>query len=338
MQASGKNCWNSDFSHIYVERDILDHPNSRRILARFPHARVVDIGHYKDIFCRAGQAPRAQKHCVALLLAKRRDRFLYPGAPVCPDFGNAHFFYTSSVMNCLYDCAYCYLQGMYESANPVVFVNLEDTFAEVDRLLTQFPVYLCISYDTDLLALESVTGFVHAWGEFARCRPQLTLELRTKSANARFLPDPLPAGNFIPAWTLSPAQIAARFEAGAPSLDVRLAAIRQAVRAGWAIRLCFDPLLDVKGWQALYGDMMEQVFAAVPPEAVRDVSIGVFRMARGYLKNLQHQRPESELSFYPYACENGVCTYPPARREELLSFVSGQAARFISRDRIFVGE
>ena len=36
------------------------------------------------------------------------------------------------MFNCIYDCDYCYLQGMYPSANIVVFVNHEDFFDAVD--------------------------------------------------------------------------------------------------------------------------------------------------------------------------------------------------------------
>ena len=28
--------------------------------------------------------------------------------------------------NCIYDCRYCFLQGMYRSAHYVVFINYED--------------------------------------------------------------------------------------------------------------------------------------------------------------------------------------------------------------------
>ena len=54
-------------------------------------------------------------------------------------------------MNCIFDCEYCYLKGMYPSANIVVFVNLEDIFAEVAQKLENHSLYLCVSHDTDLL-------------------------------------------------------------------------------------------------------------------------------------------------------------------------------------------
>lgn len=41
------------------------------------------------------------------------------------------------MMNCIFDCEYCYLKGMYPSGNLVVFVNLEDIFAELESLLAQ---------------------------------------------------------------------------------------------------------------------------------------------------------------------------------------------------------
>ena len=50
-----QNGYNSAFSHIYVEERILSHPRTQKILAHFPNAQVISIGHYKDVFCRRGQ-------------------------------------------------------------------------------------------------------------------------------------------------------------------------------------------------------------------------------------------------------------------------------------------
>ncbi len=50
---------------------------------------------------------------------------------------------------------------MYPSANIVVFVNLEDIFAEVAQKLENHSLYLCVSYDTYLLAMEPITGYVN---------------------------------------------------------------------------------------------------------------------------------------------------------------------------------
>ena len=41
------------------------------------------------------------------------------------------------MLNCLYDCRYCFLQGMYRSANYVLYVNYEDFTKDIDTLLEQ---------------------------------------------------------------------------------------------------------------------------------------------------------------------------------------------------------
>ena len=85
--------------------------------------------------------------------------FQNSGTPVPPDRSD-----------CIYDCEYCYLKGMYPSANIVIFVNIEDIFEELHRMLSEHPVYLCVSYDTDLLAFEAMTGYVREWEHFVLIR------------------------------------------------------------------------------------------------------------------------------------------------------------------------
>ena len=157
---SGKDCLSKPFSHIYVEDKIKNHPVAEDILSRFKRSTIIDIRHYKDVFTPSGQNLLLAKNSPSLILAKKEGRLIYEGAPVCEDFGNEHFYYTSLIMNCYYDCEYCYLQGMYPSANIVIFVNIDEVFNELESLLKEHPVYICISYDTDLLALEGFTGFV----------------------------------------------------------------------------------------------------------------------------------------------------------------------------------
>ena len=71
---------------------------------------------------------------------------------------------------------------MYPSANIVLFVNQEDYFAEIKKSLSTHPLYLCISYDTDLLALEALTKMTRRYLDFAISEQALTTEIRTKSA------------------------------------------------------------------------------------------------------------------------------------------------------------
>lgn len=68
-------CYNTRFSHIYVERRIRNHPRTEQILLRFSQAQIVEIEHYKDVFNRHGQDCVRQHQAQALILAEKTDHF-----------------------------------------------------------------------------------------------------------------------------------------------------------------------------------------------------------------------------------------------------------------------
>lgn len=328
------------FSHIYIEEEAYSYPRTREILEEFPDSTVIPIKHYKDVFNRSHQDFEAQKQSQMLILAVKKDHLVYEGAKVCQDFGNRHFYYTSSVMNCIYDCEYCYLQGMYPSANLVLFVNLEDIFAEVTRLLLLHPVYLCISYDTDLLAMESCFHYVQEWIAFCKKHTGLTIELRTKSANSdalRKLSSNI-TDRFILAWTLSPDRIVHAYEHKTPSLMARITAIQEAIQLGYPVRLCFDPLLQIPRFDRTYQEMMEVIFAKVSPEQIRDISLGVFRISSEYLKQMRKNRPDSAITEYPYLCENGVFSIGQTESKHCIDSLKHILTAYVPEEKLFIWE
>ncbi len=336
MSNLSQNLFNPYYSHIYIEKEAYDHPNTQRIISHFPNSILVEINHYKDVFCRSHQNYMLQKQSPSLILAKKQNNLLYEGAPVCQNFGNKHFYYTSSVMNCVYDCEYCYLQGMYPSGYQVIFVNLEDIFQEVELLLEKHPVYLCVSYDTDLLAMENVLGYVKEWSEFTLKHPDLTIEIRTKSANRSPFNKLIPNENTIFAWTLSPQGIAEGFEHNTPSFMQRLSCIQEVIQKGFPVRLCFDPVIYTEHWKKLYCEMIETTFSMIPSSRIKDVSIGVFRVSRDYMKQMRKQRPDSLIIQYPFENENGVFHYGQKRSKEMINFIYEKINRIIPEYRIFV--
>lgn len=336
MNKLNSSSYNPSFSHIYIEKEAMTHPNTLKILKRFPQAALIEINHYKDIFCRGHQNFQLQKKTPCLILAVKKNHFLYEGAPVCQDFGNRHFYYTSLVMNCFYDCEYCYLQGMYPSANIVIFVNTEDFFLETEKLLKDFPVYLCISYDSDLLSLENILGYVKKWLSFAESHPDLTIELRTKNAGYKLLQNLKPVNNFILAFTLTPDIIQKKYEHHTPSLPERINCIEKVLEMGWRVRLCFDPLIFFKDWQVHYTDMIKKVFLRISPDKINDVSLGVFRVSHDYLKQMRKQRPDSAIIQYPYENDRGVCHYGKNLSREIISFVFNQVKQYIPESNIYI--
>ncbi len=333
------------FSRIYIERGVEDHTITRTIVSRLPWARKIPVNHYKDMFSRPGQDRFTQKSCPQLILAAGRPPFLYRGAEVCPSFGNPAFYYASSIMNCIYDCEYCYLQGMYSSANIVVFVTIEDIFSEIDSLLKTLrqknsahtpTLYLCNSYDTDLLALDRIVPLSGHWLDFASRRPEMLMEMRTKSAGTAWITRTRPVPNAIIAWTMTPDPVARTFEPHAPPLSARLKAAQRAISAGWRVRLCIDPMLFVKDWDIHYSRLIDDIFRRLDPEQVDSVSIGVFRMGKDLLKRARKARPDSGLLYYPFENIRGVCSYPPEISSAMTTLAEERLRQFMPGDKITI--
>lgn len=323
------------FSHIYIEEKALHYPLTKKILSNKKDSVQIKIRNYKDIFNRSKQDFQFQKTFPKLILAKKEENFLYEGSHLTPDFGNANFFYNSMIYNCMYNCDYCYLQGMYPSAYLVVFVNIEDCFSVVEDKLKNQKIYLSASYDTDLLAFENVVPFTSEWIEFTRKNQNLTVEIRTKSSNFRYIEKKDPTENIILAWTLSPESIIRKYEKKTPTLNKRLENVTRAISCGWNVRLCFDPVLYVKDYRIVYSEMFQTIFSEIQEAKVFDLSIGVFRMNSGYLKKIQKFRKDSDILYSPFEIVSGINSYSKEIISEMKEFLLSELCRYTSAKKTF---
>ena len=319
--------WAPSFSHLYVEKEALGYPLAKAIMERFPNSELVQISDYKEVFNRPKQNFEQQKKSSQLILAVKKDHFLYDGSRFVQDHDNPNFHYNALSLNCVYDCSYCYLQGMYGSANQVCFVNLDDFFAAtteaiVQRRKPEHPLYLCISYDTDLLAFESVAPYSRKWIEYCTGREgDLLFEIRTKSANFSALADLKPQSGVILAWSISPETVCRQYEHRAPGQNARIKAMSAAVQAGWQVRLCIDPILPVNEWKDAYRELVDSVFNEIEPGSLLDAHIGVFRMNTGFFRNIRKRRQPVDLYYRPWQRANDTVTHSQEERANLTGFV-----------------
>ena len=319
------------FTHIYVEERSFGYPLTEKILAKIPDAHVIKIKHYKDVFDRKRQNAPLQKEHQALIIAVRDGSRIFKGAPVCQSFGNKNFYYASSMMNCPFDCEYCYLKGMYPSSNMVVFVNLEDYRADVEEKLREGPMYVCASYDTDLLAMNSLTGHAAFWKEPALEHEDLLVELRTKAAVD--VKDNIP--NVIYAFTLSPEEVVTDLERYTAPLSARISAAAKAIEAGAKVRLCFDPIIKITGWKEAYEKLIGEAAFQIDFGKLTDVSVGTFRISGDYLNKMRRAYPASKTAWYPYVIKDGVAQYEPDTDRQMQEFVCGLLEKHIGREKIF---
>ena len=337
LENKNHNLFNNRFSHIYVEKKILNNKNTLEILSKFKDVKIIEIENYKEVFSSNNQDFHLQKLGQKLILASNKANMIYEGAVVCESFENDNFYYTSSIINCVYDCEYCYLQGVYSSGNIVIFVDIEKVFEEVEELYNKLKtLYLCISYDTDLLAIENICGFSEKWYYFIEDKKDLKIELRTKSGNIDKFLNLKPLDNFIIAFTLSPENLALKNEKYTASFKNRVKAIKELQEKGWKVRICIDPLIYSDNFEKNYSQMIEYLFNEIDKEKVIDVSIGVFRISKEYLKKMRNQNQNSEILYYPFECIDGVYTYSDKTKSYMINFIKEQFLKYIDEKKIYI--
>jgi len=309
---------------LYIEENIRRHPRTEKICKRFPTARKIFCGRYGEVFNPKAQNFRLQKQKPALILAEKYNNRVLP-APPGYGIGAQHNYYFSHMLNCVYDCRYCFLQGMYQSAHYVLFVNYEDFKEDISQLARQSAlqtVHFFSGYDCDSLALEPVTGFAEAFMPLFDTLPNAWLELRSKSTQVRSLLKIPPVPRCIVAFSLTPNSIAQAIEYKAPSVNKRIEAMVKLQQQGWTLGLRFDPLIYQTGYRQLYQQLFEQVFARIRPDSLHSVSLGVFRLPEKYFKKMARMYPQEKLFAGSLQIKQGMASYQTTLEQEMLQSCS----------------
>jgi spore photoproduct lyase len=322
---------------IYIEENILCHPRVIDIVERFPQARKITCGRYGEVFNPKAQNFRLQKLKPALILAEKYNRFAL-AAPAGYGIGAKRNYYFSHMLNCLYDCRYCFLQGMYQSANYVLFINYEDFQQEIKQLCVDASsedVHFFSGYDCDSLALEPITRFTEHFLPFFDQIPNAWLELRTKSTQIRSLLNRQPLSRCVVAFSLSPEAVSAKVEHKTPPLQRRLDAMRKLQEQGWRLGLRFDPIIYQANYQQQYQQLFEQVFSLIHVDYLHSVSLGPFRLPDKFFKKLQKLYPDEKLFASPLANMGGMITYKQELEQEMTNFCTDQLMRYIPQSKFF---
>lgn len=321
---------------IYIEESVRTHPNTIRMVERFPQARKLVIDRYSSVFNAPGQNFRTQKNNPSLIIANKHGKKVLPTPPGY-HIGGVHNFYFSHMYNCIYDCRYCFLQGMYRSANYVVFVNYNDFFEAIAESAASKsdPCWYFSGYDCDSLALEPVTQFIQQCLTAFETMPNANLEIRTKSTQIRPLLNRTALDNCVVAYSLSPEEIVKAEEHKTPSLKKRLDALHTLQSNGWKIGLRFDPLINCTNFKSLYKQLFQDTFNALDRESIHSVSLGPFRLPKNFHKKMIKLYPDSALLAAEMEQRDGLMSYEKATEQELLQFCEQELQQYISTDQYF---
>ncbi|NND00418.1 MAG: DNA photolyase [Gammaproteobacteria bacterium] len=324
---------------IYIEEQVRRHARTEAILKRFPNAQQIIVERYSEVFNPHAQNFRIQKQNPSLILAAKANKKVLP-TPTQYETGGGANYYFSHMLNCLYDCRYCFLQGMFRSANYLLFVNYEAFVEEIEQLAAvhrndEKPAWFFSGYDCDSLALEPVSGFAQYFVPKFKALHNAVLELRTKSTQIRWLLDQRPINNVVIAYSLSPISVAEAVESGAPSLQKRIDALLRLQKHGWRVGLRFDPIIWHQDYQADYQCMIETVFDQLDAERIDSVTLGGFRLPKSFYKTMRSLHPQHWLFSAGLSEEAGMISYTPVIEHEMFANLREQALRFIAPEKLF---
>lgn len=301
---------------ILVDALVEHLPTTQAILKQF---RKVDTTIIEDI--RVVKKPsdfsKAKK---TWLITAQHGNALKP----CQGMGAGHlccgYWIIDLISNCPMDCSYCILQHYLEN-NPLLTI-----YANVDEILTKASLFISGHRDrkfrigtgelSDSLALDDITGFSKRLIEYLRHQPNVTLELKTKTANIDHLLKLNHNGRVVIGWSINPQRIIEQEETGTAPLVKRFDAARRAVGAGYKVGFHFDPIIYSENWEGEYKPLTE-VIKTFPHEMIAWISLGTLRFPPQMKEIVMRRFPRSRIFYNSLVPVNGKVRYFRPTREAM---------------------
>ena len=323
-------------SFIYLEKQLSDSIEAQNIIKKFPRKKIIEINHYGEVFNPSNQNFKKQKSNPAIIIAKKTNNLILK-SPESFGIGGNQNYYFSHMLNCPYDCRYCFLQGMFSSANYVVFVNHDDFKQKIKSLDEQAEdkQYFFSGYDADSLAFDHVTDFTESFVPFFHSLNNSFLELRTKSTNIRSLLNHPAHPNIIIAFSFTPSEISQQIEAKVPAFNKRLDAIKKLIAHGYNIGLRFDPLIYSDNYQELYQNMIHEIFTNINVDYIHSISLGKLRFPNKMFDKIIKLYPNEKLLNYKLTKDKKYTGYKQEIETEMFDFVEAKIRQFANPKLIF---
>jgi spore photoproduct lyase len=316
--------------NIYIEKCIKNQKITLQVLERVKPKNIIYCNNYREVFNPKNQNFKLQKIKPSLILAKKESNLLTL-IPESFGIGGEKNFYFSHMLNCIYDCRYCFLQGMFNSANYVVFVNYNDFKKEIHKKIELYKsktIHFFSGYDCDSLALEPMTNFFSIFMKNLNLPQNVLIELRTKSTQINFLLERKVIQNFLIAFSLNPEYLIKLVEHKTPSLKKRIHSIKCLANKGWKVGLRFDPIIKVENYKSIYKDFFKFVFDGLQEIKIHSATIGSLRMPDTFLKKIK--------KLYPNELSSNYRSLDKEKNEEVITFCKDEISKYMDKQKIYL--
>ncbi len=263
---------------IYIEKQAIDYPQTKKILEKFKNSKVIYINNYKNLFDKNYTNLFSKK---SLIIAKINSNSVLD-APIWYWHTKKSFFFKTS-LNCIYDCSYCYLKWAFKNENMVVFINYEDIKRDIEEKIKniilwekswkQNEIWFYSSDYSDILWMDWFSWFCNEFipffetlnlslveGEWLHIESEIFMEIRTKSSNIKPLLDLwfIPKNTEI-AFSLNPQKLIDKYEKWTSSLDARINSINKLLDLWFKVWIRFLPLLPVNDYEKIYSEFIDYI-------------------------------------------------------------------------------
>jgi spore photoproduct lyase len=292
--------YTSYFRTVYITSDALHYKAAKNALQALHGLPVNEVKAKSEI-----PEKDMNMHTLFITTAKGKTVTRCPGSKghICCNYLTVDLY-----LGCMLDCSYCIMQGYLNFAPITVYIDTEATIRriiEIRKLNPGIPIRIGTGEVGDSLALDPLFGLS---GEFitrlARYK-EIYFELKTKTHFVDHLLKLEPKGNTVIGFSLNPEVIAAAEETRASALKERLEAAGKAMRAGYLVSFHFDPIILIKDWERLYGEIVKEL-AVFDEHRIAWISLGTMR----YTKLLREQMKERDYLYNEFVpCRDGKYRY-----------------------------
>ncbi len=230
------------------------------------------------------------------------DKVKRPLVRPCPGAKNhfcCNYVVVSHILNCPYNCSYCYLHTFFGKDEIVVFKDEEEVVSQVKAYMEEAGEHLRIGTGefSDSLALPDAVSLGKRLVKVFSAQNEHLLELKTKSVNINEFLSLEHSGKTVMAWSVNPEKIVQSEELGTPSLAERIKAAKKCVKAGYPVAFHFDPILFYSGWDKDYKKVVDLIFSGIDPKDVAWISLGALRYQPKLKDIIEERFSHSRITF-----------------------------------------
>lgn len=283
--------------------------------------RTIDVLRKSETDYAGFDPPRTAPFKAKQIVSHGNERLL--GRCPCPVSGEktrcCNLLTLDAVRQCGFACSYCSIQSFYHR-NEVLFAkDLGQRLHELEIL--QDAWHIGTGQSSDSLMWGDDQGVLSALASFARSRPRIILELKTKSARTDWIGRIAMPPNVVATWSVNAPTIVSKEEHLTASLDERIGAARKAADGGLPVGFHFHPLVRFSGWQEEYASVVDRITGAFSPEEIVMISLGTLTFTKQALRQLRESGKPTRIHQMELTGTAGKYSYPAEVKRRLFTHV-----------------